>query len=204
MDSQFLLAAVQNVREAASSVADVAAQAAPEAAHAAEASGGPLGTFGVNWKLFVAQLVNFGIVLFVFWRWVVKPLGRTLEARQAKIESGLKNARAMEEERKALEEQKVLEMKRVRAEAEGIIKTATETAEKIKSDTIASAHGQAEKLIQQTKASLAQEREKIVSEVKSQVADLVVAATERVLAEKLDSARDRELIKDSLNKVQNL
>ena len=41
------------------------AHAAEEVAHS-EAQTGVLGTFGVNWKFFVAQLINFSIVIFIF------------------------------------------------------------------------------------------------------------------------------------------
>ena len=44
-----------------------------EAKQVAE-SAGILGPLGVDVKLFIAQLVNVGVVLFVMWRWVYKPL----------------------------------------------------------------------------------------------------------------------------------
>ena len=42
-------------------------------------------------------------------------------------------------------------------------------------------------------------RPKILAEAKSEIANLVMAATEKIIDEKLDSEKDKELIKKSLN-----
>ena len=49
-------------------------------------SGGVIGTLGLNWKLFMAQLLNFGIVLFVLWKWVFRPVAGALETRRQRVE----------------------------------------------------------------------------------------------------------------------
>lgn len=180
-----------------------ATEAVQEAVHAAEASSeGVLGTLGINWKLFLAQLVNFGIVLFVFWKWVVKPLGKTLTDRQNRIEQGLKNATAMDEERKKFEEQKSADMRKVRTEADQIVRTATDTATKMKQEIIHEAQTQADKLLVQTKQSIESEKQQMLKEVKTEVAILVVAASEKILRAKLDPKKDHELINDSLRNLK--
>src|SRR3989338_1140626 len=101
-----------------------------------------LGTLGIDWKLFLAQLFNFSIVLFIFWKWVVKPLGTTLTKRQERIEEGLNNADRMDEEKKKFEEWKIGEMKKVRTEADHIMRTATDAADQVKMETISDAQKQ--------------------------------------------------------------
>jgi F-type H+-transporting ATPase subunit b len=173
-----------------------------EAIHAAEETAtGPLGTLGINWKLFLAQLVNFAIVLFIFWKWVVKPLGKTLSDRQTKIESGLKNAAYMEEEKKKFEEWKNDEMRKVRNDAEKVLKTATETADKIRVDTVNGAQSQADKIIEQAKTAIEGEKVQMLKEVKSSIADLVVQASEKILKSKLDSKKDHELVSESVKEI---
>jgi F-type H+-transporting ATPase subunit b len=172
------------------------------AAGTTEAAGGPLGTLGINWKLFLAQLVNFGIVLFIFWKWVVKPLGTTLENRQKKIESGLKNAAYMEEEKEKFEQWKTGEMKKVRLEAENVIKVTTDTAEKTKTEIVSLAQSQAEKIIEQAKSSIELEKAQMLKDVKASVAELVVSASEKILKSKLDSKKDHELVSESMREMR--
>lgn len=163
---------------------------------------GVLGTLGVNWKLFIAQLINFGIVLFVFWKWVVKPLGKTLTDRTAKIESGLKNAEYMEVEKKKFEDWKIQEMKKVRIEADHILRTTNDTANKIKQETIVDAQKQASALLVQAKASIESEKIQTLAEIKQEVATLVVAASEKIIKSKLDPKKDHELITGSLKSTK--
>src|SRR3989344_5376390 len=106
-----------------------------------------LGTLGIDWKLFLAQLVNFGIVLFVFWKWVVKPLGKTLAERQKRIETGLQNADLMTEEKK-----------KVRLDADKVLRLTNDSANQIKQETIVDAQKQAAKVIEQAKISIESEK----------------------------------------------
>lgn len=160
-----------------------------------------LGTFGINWKLFLGQLVNFAIVLFVFWKWVVKPLGSTLTARQEKIESGLKNATYMEEEKQKFDQWKTDEMQIVRNEAEKVIKSANDTADKLRHESTLNAQEQADKIIQQAKSAIETEKNAMLKEVKASVAELIVMASEKIIHTKLDTAKDKELVSDAVKEL---
>lgn len=199
MDVNHLYQIVIAVTEAAVEHTPAAAQAATEATQeAAAGGGGVLGLLGINWKLFVAQLVNFGIILFIFWKWIVKPIGNTLTARQEKIEAGLKNAEQVESDKKSFEIWKADEMKKARQEAEAVITNATATAEKIKQETMAGTADQANKLLEQTRAAIEMEKQQMLKDVKREVAELVVSASEKILKEKLTDKKDHELIKHNL------
>lgn len=161
-----------------------------------------LGSLGIDLKLFIAQLVNFGIVLFAFWRWIVKPLGKTLTDRQNKIESGLKNAQYMEDEKLRFEEWKQQEMKKVRNEADHILRLTNDTANKIKQETIVDAQKQASNLVAQAKATIESEKVQMLVEIKQDVATLVIAASEKILKVKLDTKKDNELISESIKEVR--
>lgn len=161
-----------------------------------------LGTLGINWKLFIAQLVNFGIVLFIFWKWIVKPLGTTLTKRQERIEEGLKNADRMDEEKRKFEEWKQSEMKKVRNEADHILRTTTDTANQVKQETIVEAQKQASKMMEQAKASMESEKNQMMKEAKQELATLVVAASEKILRGKLDPKKDQDLINESVRSIK--
>lgn len=201
--NQLLLAVVEAAHQAASAAPDAAHAAASSApAAAAHADTGLLGTLGINLKLFIAQLVNFGIVLFVFWKWVVGPLGKALTERQDRIESGLKNAAYMEEEKAKFEAWKSGQMKAARADAERIIKDATETSEKVRQEISASTQEQAAKMIDQAKAAIAQERDQAMRQARAEMAELVVMASEKVIKAKLDAVKDRNLVADAVKGLE--
>lgn len=129
-------------------------------------------------------------------------MGATLTKRTEKIEEGLKNAEHTEAEKKKFEEWKLAEIRKVRTEADNILRTTTDTANKIKQDTIVDAHKQAGKVLEQAKASIESEKVQMLKEVKQEIATLVVSASEKILRVKLDPKKDHELINESIKQVR--
>ncbi len=153
-----------------------------------------LGTLGINGKLFVAQLVNFGVVLFVMWRWVYTPLLKIMDERAKKIEQGLKDADAASAVRLAAEKEKMDLIVEARLSAKGIAEQADLAAEKEREETLKKTRQDVEQIVSRGKEQLRVEKEKMLADAKAEVADLIVAATEKVLAEKIDAKKDERLI----------
>ncbi|HEX5429740.1 MAG TPA: F0F1 ATP synthase subunit B [Patescibacteria group bacterium] len=160
-----------------------------------------LGTLGLDWKLFIAQLVNFAIVLVIFWKWIVKPLAKNLTDRQSKIESGIKNAEYMEKEKENFEQWRMNEMRKTRDEADKILKIAILDAEKVKTDTVIETHEQTVRMLEQAKISMDAQKQRAMREIREDVATLVVAASEKILRHKLDEKKDHALVSESIQEV---
>lgn len=175
-----------------------AAHAATEATAAAT---GPVALFGLDWKLFIAQLINFLIVLFVLWRWVFTPLGKKLNERSEKIEQSIKHAQQVEEKLKETEAQRSQTLSQARDQAASIITGAQKAAEQTKEQILSEAKKSGEKLIVQAKAEIDSQKEKAMSEIRAEAANMVVLATEKILRQKLDPKKDAELIKESLKQI---
>lgn len=176
------------------------AHAAEEAANA-EAQTGLLGTFGVNWKFFIAQLINFSIVVFIFWKWVLTPVALKLTERSEQISTALKDAEKIQEEKKEFDIWKQEEMSKARKQASEIINEASHEAEKIKQETLLRTKVEQDKIVNVAKAQILEEQEKSVHEIKSQVADLITTSTEKILKSKLDEKKDKDLIKETLKNI---
>jgi len=158
-----------------------------------------ISTFHIEWQLILAQLVNFAIVLFVLWKFAYNPILKTLNDRTKKIEKGIKDAEAAKKklEDVSVEEKEIL--KKARLEAQEVIKRAEDMAKKEAGNIAVEAKKQTEKMIADAQKSIEQEKSKMMTEVKSEIAGLVVAATEKIIGEKLDAHKDKELIEKSLN-----
>ena len=164
---------------------------------------GVIGMFGINWKLFLAQLVNFSIILFVLWKWVFGPVTSGLTKRTEKIEASLVDAQKIAEERQTFDSWKQGEMGSVRKEASGIIAQAKQDAEVVRTELLTQAKLEQEKLAANTRAQLEQEKSKMIEEVKGHISELVVSASETILRAKLDPKKDAELIKSALADAGN-
>lgn len=153
---------------------------------------------GIDWKLLIAQIVNFLVLLFILWKFAYGPILAMLEKRQKKIEKGLKDADEAHKKLAESEERQREILKKARTEAKDIVEKARVQAEKSKSEIAVEAKAQAEKIILNAKAEIEREKEKTIAEIKSEIGSLVVAATEKVIGEKMDEKKDKELIDKSL------
>ena len=178
------------------------ARAAEEAATEA-ASTGVAGMFGLNFKLFLAQLINFAIVLFVLWKWVFRPVAKGLSDRTAKIEGSLAEAQRIAGERETFDSWKNAEISGVRQEAAEIITQAKAGAERARTEITQTAMEESKKILERGKSQLEEEKNKAVQEIKTEVADMVVQAAESILRKKLDGPADKSLIKEALADLKN-
>lgn len=175
------------------------ARAAESSAEAAPT--GVVGLLGLNFKLFIAQLVNFTIVLFILWKWVFTPVTKALQARTKTIEKSLQDAETITKQKQEFETWKQIALKDARKEAGEIIQLSKEEAETLKIDILTAAKDEQEKIIAQGKAQLKNEKSKMLSEIKQEMASLVVGATESILKEKLDPEKDKEFIKQAIKDI---
>lgn len=159
-------------------------------------------TFHIDVKLLIAQIVNFLIVLFVLYKFAYGPILKTLNDRTKKIEKGINDA---DEARKKLEEVSISEkeiLTNAKKEAQEIIKKGEEAAGKNASEIVAEAKNQTEKMLSQAKIQIEEEKKKILQEVKGEIAGLIVAATEKIITEKLDPEKDKALIERTVSDLK--
>ena len=157
-----------------------------------------LGTLGINWKLFLAQLVNFGIVVFILWRWIFRPVAGALESRRQKIETSIKQAEEIEQRMKKFEIEQEELMKKARAEGQKIVKKSQVAAESMEKEIVGKARQGAEKIIKSAQNQIEQDKQRALREAREELANLVVMASERIIREKLDREKDKKLIEEAV------
>ena len=74
-------------------------------------------------------------------------------------------------------------------------------AEQLRADGRAKAEEDARRIVENARREIEAERQKALDSVRAEVADLVVAATERVIGESLDITRQRQLIERAISEV---
>lgn len=151
-------------------------------------------TFHVDWKLIVAQLVNFTIVLFVLYKFAYGPIMKMMDERTKKIEKGLKDAEDSHKKLAEIAEKEKEVLVEARKQAQEIISKAETAASKTKDEIIADSKQQAQKILDDTAKKIELEKNQMLTEVKMQVAELVVAATGKIIDEKMDGEKDKSLI----------
>ncbi|EKD32958.1 MAG: hypothetical protein ACD_76C00107G0005 [uncultured bacterium] len=165
------------------------AQAASEAV---EATGG-IGSLGINLKIFIAQAINFLIVVLVLWRWVYKPLVAILEKRQAHIEKSLKEAKEIEERLALVEKERSLVVAQARKQSADLLAKAEEQSKEQAQKMALSAKEEVQKILNNAKIALVAEKQAMIHDAKSELAKIAVLAAEKILSENIDKKKN-ELI----------
>src|SRR3989338_2422096 len=92
---------------------------------------------GIDWKILIAQLINFGILAYILNRFLYKPIIKLLDDRRLQIEHNKSSALLVEKKLKEADEERKNMIAGARHESEKIIKKAESSAYKIKDDILA-------------------------------------------------------------------
>jgi F-type H+-transporting ATPase subunit b len=154
--------------------------------------------FHIEWKILIAQTINFFIVAFVLWRYAFSPISKVLSDRTKKIEDGLTMA---DEAKKALalSEEKYKEiLVKAKNEAQKIIDDSVLMANKIRQEEIEKTKLETAKMLESGKKSLLIEKDSIMKEIKSKINDIVILSTEAVLKDIAHPQIDKNLVAKAL------
>ncbi len=169
------------------------AHAAVENAHgAAPAEGGLVHElvekFGIDGVNVGMQLLSFAILAYVLYRFAIKPTLATMDERNRQIEAGLKNAEATAAKLAEANVQAAAQLKAAQVEANKIVDEARKAAKDLSDRETAAATERAQQLIAKAQQAIELEHKKMLADARTEIARLVVATTERVLAKQLTDA----------------
>jgi len=152
-------------------------------------------TFHIDWKLLTAQLVNFAIVVWVIYRFGLKPLMKVMDKRSQEIQKSLDDAKKIETNLMMSEQEREEKIQTAKKEASAIIEQARLHGQKQAEEMIDQAKTEVKTVINQAKEQIQSEKHKMLKEIKQEVGQLVISSTKKVLNEVMNSKIDQEIIK---------
>ncbi|HEY4496287.1 MAG TPA: F0F1 ATP synthase subunit B [Candidatus Paceibacterota bacterium] len=156
---------------------------------------------GINWKILIAQLINFGILVAIL-RWLLyQPLLELLEKRRAKLAIDVENSEAISEKLKttATEEEKIIAEARKRGQE--LLATTEKAGKELKETLVAEAKKEAEKNIALGRQTLEEARAQMRDELKQEIGATVAMAIEKSLGDVLDKKVQEKLERSALEKI---
>ncbi len=161
-----------------------------------------LGGLGINLWAFLSQLISFGIVFLILWRWAFPAILSMLEKRQAVIREGVENAEKAERalaEATARAEQLLLE---ARKQSQETIAQAAKLAEREARRIEEEARARAEEIEQQQVERIQQEAARARAELSRLVVNLAITAASKVISKSIDSKDNRRLVEEFVKSSQ--
>lgn len=152
------------------------------------------------WKL-VAQIVAFVIFVLLLWKFGSKPILKTLDERQARVQEGLEAAQKMQEQLQATAAKNDEVLAEARREAQSILAQAREQGDAAIARARDEAAKQADEYMARAQASLRAETEQARQQLRDEVADLAVLAAGNIVRKELDPKAQAALIEETLNEA---
>lgn len=143
------------------------------------------------------QLVVFGLLVFILWKFAWKGILSALKEREGDIEGALRMAEETRAEMAKLKSDNDKLVAEAKKERDLIIKEAKEAADKMIAEAKDRAVEQGNKIMEDAREVMTQERVKMMSQIKKDVASLSIEIAEKVIRKELsDKATQQSFVSE--------
>ena len=153
---------------------------------------------GIDWKLILAQIVNFTILFFVLRKFVYGPVMDLLDKRKKRAKDAEHFAQNVEKKMAEIDNEAKLKTDEATKKADLIIHKAQERAKEREREIINEASEKSQKIIEEAKWSAGQEKERVFQELKKEMGSLVVSAAQKIIEKDIKSDDLKHLEKEAV------
>lgn len=147
------------------------------------------------------EVVSFGILLWVLYKFAFPPILEALETRERKIRDSIEQA----EQNRATAEQRLAEyeakLNGAAQEAEAIVAEAKAKAQWLLEENEQRLRTESERIRTETTQEIERERRKALQDIRAEAADLALTVAERVLERSLSDDDHRRLAQQAVQAV---
>jgi F-type H+-transporting ATPase subunit b len=164
---------------------------------------GDSGSFLVspNVGLMIWTLIVFGVSMWLLSKYAWPRIAEALDKRQHAIEESIDAAERTRREAEQLLAEYRERLTHARSQADDIVTRARRTGEVAEAEIVADARTKREEMMEQTRREIEAETRRAIQQIRVEVADLTVAATEKVTRKTLDSADQKRLVEEALSEL---
>ena len=150
------------------------------------------------------QLLAFTIVFLALKSVAWKPLLKLLDERREKIRTGFEEIEQAKQDIERLKTDYEHARAHIEEEARKKLQEALDEGKRVAREIQESARRESRVILEKSKADLQLEMAKAKVTLRNEIADLTIRATERLIAEKLDETKDKELVLDLIEDLEKL
>ena len=147
------------------------------------------------------EILSFGILLWVLYKFALPPILETLETRERKIRDSLDQA----EQNRAAAEQRLKEyeakLQVAAKEVETILSEAKQKAQRLLDENEQRLRAESQRIKEEATQDIERERRKAIQDVKIQTAELAILVAEKVISRSLSDDDHQRFAKEALAAV---
>jgi len=147
------------------------------------------------------EILSFGILLWVLYKYAFPPILETLDMRERKIRESLEQAERHRVEAERRMQEYEAKLNAASREAEAVLIQAKERAQRLLDENEQRLGTEAERVKGEATREIDQERRKAIQEIRSQATDLALLVAEKVVERSLNDADHRRLADEAIAAV---
>lgn len=156
-----------------------------------------------NLLTLVTQLAVTGILLFIFTKFLYKPVIRWLDARVELLQADLNEAKAHKEDAVLLKEKAEEFFESADQKAYEIVEKGRQEAVKQKDQILAQARNEAQEQLKKAQLEIASERKDMMESVQQEIVDVALAATEQLLETEVSETTHRKAVDEFIASLRS-
>lgn len=137
--------------------------------------------FGIDWKLIIAQSVNFLVVIVLLSYYVYGPVMRILKERSKQIAQGITDAAAAAKEREAVSLERTSIVAEAQHEAEKIVARGQDEGKSERATILKAAQDRAAQIVKDADLAALEAQRRALKDAEADVARAAVLAAEKIL-----------------------
>ena|SRR3989344_1761574 len=143
-----------------------------------------ISTFHIDWKIIIAQAVNFGVVFIVLYIFALKPLLKLMAERSGKIEKGIDDAKKSGELLQKTTEEYEQNTIKLRKTAMGAQKELTQDLEKLRAENLNRIKADNEEWAKKRIEQMEIDKKALVEGVRGELVTLAMLAAKKIMEDK--------------------
>ncbi|MBI4358189.1 MAG: F0F1 ATP synthase subunit B [Candidatus Omnitrophica bacterium] len=152
----------------------------------------------------LTQAAAFILLVWVLKKKAWKPLLKLLDERRERIAKGFEEIESAKKEVEKLKTDYEHARSQIEEEARKKLQEAIDEGKRVAGDLQENSRREARAVLEKAKEDIQLEVAKAKVTLRNEIADLTLAATERLLQEKLDETKDKELVLDFIEDLEKL
>lgn len=160
-----------------------------------------LSVISVNLWQIIISLCNLLIMYLILKKFLFAPVQKMLAQRQAQVDDIYAEANADRKDAGDMKQRYEQHLATAREEADSLVRTATQTAQRRSEAIVHEAEGQAAHLKQKAEEEIKMERRQMLTDVRGEISDMAVAIASKVVEREINADDHAALVDEFIRNV---
>ncbi len=149
----------------------------------------------------ILQIGNLLLTMWLFKKFLLKPVQKILQERQAQVDADLDAAQTARAEAEQAKEEYAASLDGAKEEAARLVRTATKNAQDRGEQIVLEAKQEAAAIRAKAAADIARDRKNAVNEIKGDISDMAVTIASKVVEKEISEKEHEKLIEEFIEKM---